>query len=145
VAYLFSLDGDALNSRRGISAIADIRRALRCAPLLTIFVYVLLCRSVAARNAPPAFFVCLFPLVFCWGAVAFVGFTAVSGHWFGLASIAVFFLLLVSPLILLPVVLVLWPIARVLRAARLALCTCFGYYLMIVAGWTFFVGLWSKR
>jgi hypothetical protein len=114
-------------------------------PLLTISVYVLLCRSASVRSGPPALFICLFPLVFCWGAVLFVGFAALSGHWFGLASIAVFFLLLISPLILLPVMLVLWPIARLLRAARLALYTCFGYYLVIAAGWIFFVRPWENR
>jgi hypothetical protein len=114
-------------------------------PLVAIITYVLLYRSASVRNRPRALAVCLFPLVFCWAGIVFVGFTALSGHWFGLASIVMFFLLLISPLIFIPVTLILWRIAREVRVARVALYACFGYYLVIAAGWTLFVGPWPKQ
>src|ERR1017187_438700 len=114
-------------------------------PLVAIITYVLLYRSASVCNRPRALAVCLFPLVVCWAGIVFVGFTALSGHWFGLASIVMFFLLLISPLIFIPVTLILWRIAREVRVARVALYACFGYYLVIAAGWTLFVGPWPKQ
>jgi hypothetical protein len=72
------------------------------------------------RSGPPSLAPCLFALVVCWAGIVFVGFTVLSGHWFGIASIASSFLLLVSPLIFIPVTYALWRSARELRVARRA-------------------------
>src|SRR2546430_2272203 len=120
--------------------------ALYCViPLLAIITYALLLRLVSVRSGPSSLAACLFALVFCWAGVVFVGFTALSGHWFGLASIALFFLLLASPAIFIPVTFILSGIAREVRVARVALYACFAYYAVIAAGWTLFLGPWGKR
>jgi hypothetical protein len=114
-------------------------------PLLTITTFVILCRSVSVRSGPPALEAYLFLLVSCCGGVVFVGLTALSGHWFGLASIATFFLLFASPFIFIPVTVGLWRMARRIRTARVALYACFVYYIVIITALVLFIGPWGKQ
>ena len=108
-------------------------------PLAGIVVYVRLCRRLNAQGESPEVLLLLFCLFFCWGGVILIGLTALFWTWSGLASLGMFFLLFISPFVVLPATMVLRNITRDSALAESAWLSCLLYYMVVGTALYFFL------
>ena len=100
-------------------------------PVAGVVAYLALCRRLFVAGASPMFLAQLFLLFVCYGGVLLVVLTSLFWNWSGMASLGVFFLVLVAPILLLPVLLSLWKQKNHSFAHRIAFRACAGYYVLI--------------
>ena len=100
-------------------------------PLAGAVVYFRLCRRLNAQGESPGVLLLLFWLFFCWGGVILVGLTALFWSWSGLASLGAFFVLFVSPFVVLPATIGVRYLTRDSALAESAWLSCVLYYILI--------------
>jgi len=113
-------------------------------PLLGIAAYFWLCRRLYLRGESSVALVLLFPLFFCWGSVLLVALTALFWSWSGMASLGLFFLLLISPFIFLPSTMALRHFTRRPGVAEGAWYSCAFYYIVVGSALILSIGPWGK-
>jgi hypothetical protein len=114
-------------------------------PLAGIIVYVRLCRRLSAQGESPVVLLLLFLLFFCWGGVLLVALTELFWYWSGMASLGTFFLLLISPFIVLPATIGVRHLTRDPAVAEGAWLSCLLYYLLLGSALVFFLHPWAKH
>jgi hypothetical protein len=108
-------------------------------PLAGIVIFFRLCRRLKAQGESPGVLVLLFWLFFCWGGVVVIGLTALFWSWSGMASLGAFFVLFISPFVVLPATIGVRYLTRDSALAESAWMSCVIYYILVGIALYFFM------